>query len=644
MRNKYNLRAGDPPLKKLSMAQRGTVNDLMEMLNKHQIAMMVRPTGFGKTHIMIDLAKKEKYTKVLYLYPLEVIRNSIYDSYHTIGEDGSMENFKFADSPEEHEKYPNLPYIEFCTYAKMRRDFGSAYKFVDVDWEKLSDKEKDELRSNWQSMDSAKKARIQKKFIEQRFQDIELLILDEAHTVGAEKFLEYWPYIHAMTYKGAKSNRLHVLGATATPLRTDPKIDIEKEVFYYTRGDKKYSARIQDFTMIDCWKLGILLNPFYTKGLLDTEEQRIKLSKVLYDNMVGKDRLGAEPTKRGRKPSKSGEVRVLYNPYVNRQKKLYEEELRKLNLALDGLKTPSELIYSAIEDNFRYKIESGAYMRFLVFYQNSQDLIDYHDKIHQAFIDAFSVGSDNSMYNKVNSTYIVSVKDRLESAGLEVSGVDSITNRDAQKKKDPESVVGNIDLVHSVNMLNMGYHVGDVTGVVIKRASESEIKYYQQIGRGISVKKNETPIIIDFANADAELFRKSYDTLRDEASERIQEFIGGCKQSEDCLVVNNIFKMVNMHVALDKLPDDMLEYLYFDRKAPIYFIKGIAESLKCDESIDSLVSRIYNIAKRVGFESFVFDDFALSLDRIDQKLIGTASNPGVLLKELKIAAQLENKQ
>ena len=79
----YNI---DPTLEdrweKLTMAQEGTIKDIQDQINSHQIALMVRPTGFGKTHIMIEFAKRQKYKKVLFIYPTDIIRQSVIAEYH----------------------------------------------------------------------------------------------------------------------------------------------------------------------------------------------------------------------------------------------------------------------------------------------------------------------------------------------------------------------------------------------------------------------------------------------------------------------------------------------------------------------------------------------------------------------------------
>lgn len=59
-----------------------------------------------------------------------------------------------------------------------------------------------------------------------------------------------------------------------------------------------------------------------------------------------------------------------------------------------------------------------------------------------------------------------------------------------------------IDLIFCIDMLNMGYHVGDLSGIVMYRSTDSSIIYLQQIGRCIStVEEDDTPkVVFDYVD------------------------------------------------------------------------------------------------------------------------------------------------
>jgi superfamily II DNA or RNA helicase len=57
-----------------------------------------------------------------------------------------------------------------------------------------------------------------------------------------------------------------------------------------------------------------------------------------------------------------------------------------------------------------------------------------------------------------------------------------------------------IKLLFTIDMLNEGIHVDDITGVILLRPTSSPIIYYQQMGRAIDAGNREQPLIFDFVN------------------------------------------------------------------------------------------------------------------------------------------------
>lgn len=57
-----------------------------------------------------------------------------------------------------------------------------------------------------------------------------------------------------------------------------------------------------------------------------------------------------------------------------------------------------------------------------------------------------------------------------------------------------------LKLLFSIDMLNEGLHIDDITGVILLRPTVSPIIYYQQIGRAIDAGNSKQPIIFDFVN------------------------------------------------------------------------------------------------------------------------------------------------
>ena len=57
-----------------------------------------------------------------------------------------------------------------------------------------------------------------------------------------------------------------------------------------------------------------------------------------------------------------------------------------------------------------------------------------------------------------------------------------------------------LKLLFCINMLNEGYHLDNIDGVILLRATTSPNVYIQQIGRAISANTNNTPLIVDVVN------------------------------------------------------------------------------------------------------------------------------------------------
>lgn len=626
-RMKYNVTRNGDREENFRRVREGTARDLEDMLTKHEIALMIRPTGFGKTYTMIRLCELARYKKIIYLYPTNVIKKSIIDDYHDSYmvpvEEGSTKlkrvsgklGRKFNLTQEEMAERPDLPYMIFCSYSKMLRDWNDAYKYSDT-FNKLPKEKQTKFITDWESdKDIDKKLKLQKAWLKSRLKDVDLLVIDEAHMVGAEGFMKYWPHIRQM-FMGPnklKESRLHVVGATATPLRTNIDVDIEKEIFYYTYSGKKVSARIRDFTIVECWDSGILPRPYYIKGVLNREREVVRIEEILRENLLS-------PIKIGKATKNSSEVTVT-NQYSIRKEQEFKKELRAVQSSFEKVKDPADTIRSGIEVVNGNGFENGNYMRFIVFYQDTNEMIKYHEEINSAFKIALGMNEESLRYKKLNTLYLVSNKERAVSGGLGTITIEQLSERTEHLEKIDYNTA-EVDIIHCIDMLNMGYHVGMVTGVVINRSTGSEIKYYQQIGRCMSVKSNQTPLIIDFDNADAALFKRAMDSLRREAITRIREFTSECDVAPETTQLNAIYNRVKLSVSMDELSEDLIEYYYFDRKAPIYFIHGIGKALKCDESLDSIVDKLYRIAtsiKGYSYKDIINDNYVIGEIRLSQR-------------------------
>lgn len=144
--------------------------------------------------------------------------------------------------------------------------------------------------------------------------------------------------------------------------------------------------------------------------------------------------------------------------------------------------------------------------KYIVFCSSIEDMKQKMEEAKEWFADIDSEPEIYAVSSKYNVTH------GGESA-REVSG-DSVIS-DFEKSKS-----NHVKLLFSVNMLNEGLHVHDVTGVIMTRKTNSRTIYLQQLGRAISSNPDrKKPIVFDIANNYInyniyEELRKSRSTIR----------------------------------------------------------------------------------------------------------------------------------
>lgn len=84
----------------------------------------------------------------------------------------------------------------------------------------------------------------------------------------------------------------------------------------------------------------------------------------------------------------------------------------------------------------------------------------------------------------------------------------------------------NVRLLFTINMLNEGVHIDDVTGVILLRPTTSPIIYFQQIGRAIQAGNKQSPLIFDLVNnfnsMGSRTFKEELDKAREEEIEKMK--------------------------------------------------------------------------------------------------------------------------
>lgn len=364
-------------IRKSNELRKRTYDDMLRVLRSDGRCAVIRPTGFGKTWILTKLLKSGIYKHPLYVYPAEVVR-------------GAVRRFYYDDYiPSDNE----VPGVEFMTNAKFSRLKGDDIINVGLKHD--------------------------------------IIILDECHRMGGEKF-------------GANLDRLldsfpklHLLGATATPDRTDA-IDILGRYF----GE----SHVFEYTIHDAFLDGILQSPYYIYCAYARPEENFEIIKK--DWKANLDRVDDD-----------------------RDKLALADDLRSRHLEAADFYNMER----AIRRNCDRFVDTD-YMKFIVFFSRIETLHANKDKVTDWFRRAYP---DHDI-----KTLTISSETKQTTAN--VKKLDRLTYRE-----------NGIDLIFAIDMLNLGYHVDSLTGIVMYRGTSSNIIYLQELGRVLSTGTDRPAIVFD---------------------------------------------------------------------------------------------------------------------------------------------------
>ena len=147
------------------------------------------------------------------------------------------------------------------------------------------------------------------------------------------------------------------------------------------------------------------------------------------------------------------------------------EALRLLNVLRDKLDENTQNLPELVSEYMHNK--SGKY---IVFCRNIEDM---QEKMEQA----------QKMFGEVNSNITI------RGVSSKIKESDKILTEFEQ-----DSEQGTLKLLYAVDMLNEGYHIKDLDGVVMMRPTFSPTIYTQQLGRALTVGGNKIPVVLDLVN------------------------------------------------------------------------------------------------------------------------------------------------
>lgn len=493
-----------------------TMSDLKDKLNEFGRCLCIRPTGFGKTYILVKLAEiyisRYPDKKVMYVMPSNIIETEI---RHNKGYNQELIN----------------KYFVFVTYQALAKSVGGSGTA--------------KSRDRYFSL----------------LEDCSVCLLDEVHRSAADGYSTFYSY----TEEFYSVNKVHLVGVTATPLRAD------EEESEWILSELFKDIKTYDYTLWDAIDSGLLLKPIYCMAKFQVMEIADD-----YKREIKKSHLEA-------------------NGYFN--EKDFETSFNK---AYRSNGTESEIIYKNIKKagyNLLSDNPDDSYLKFIVFFSNTQDLVEHGEETEQWFFDAIEKEATKDFGATIefekHVDYVISstadqknnmiVKQHTE----EKSYRSCIYN--ASEVGDNDIYKGHrIDLIFNVNVITMGYHVDHISGIMMRRGTGTDIMYYQQLGRCFSVKAHRPSIIFDLAYN--KLTQNNRDRKRDFSKYILQE--DGSQQLQNTSIdkvpnerqereLEDAF-VIDFEDGIDDLFDkwkdpnysyvSRVKYLYEDRNMPIALI------------------------------------------------------------------------
>ena len=374
--------------------QEKTLDAARKLLKKKKKAVIIRPTGFGKTWMLTELIKD--YKKVLYLYPSAVIRDTVVNRYYDCMYDDDVCGYVDDDGelidPETINTWIEMNHIENC-------DLMTYSKLIHIEDEVFDD------------------------------MNYDLVIFDECHRLGGAKT----KLATEKLFSALSKDKTHFIGATATPTRMDT-FDV---VSYFFSDNMVYT-----YTLFDAISNSILPKPNYCYMTYDFETD-------LRDAALS---VGENPD--------DPNIRSIIDSSIIELSKIY------------GMPK----ILREICDKYAV---STSYMKFIVFFCSKKHMAD---KIHEV----------EGWFREAYPHHTLST--------LRISSTTKTEANNVSKLNDLIPQMNHIDLIACIDMLNMGYHVNDQTGILMYRGTKSSTIFTQQLGRALSVGMNNSAIVFDIVD------------------------------------------------------------------------------------------------------------------------------------------------
>jgi len=222
--------------------------------------------------------------------------------------------------------------------------------------------------------------------------------------------------------------------------------------------------------------LGLSATPLrYNDGLRN-------MSDELFENNIASEMTLEEAIESGILPQATyvstlyGYDQQLANMQEDIDKMQDENKKRTAQELLNNLKVKLDENTQNLPELFSEYMQQNKSGKYLIFCRNIEDM---NEKIEQA----------QKMFGGVNPNI------NIRAVSSKIKESDRVLTEFEQDNEE-----GTLKLLYAVDMLNEGYHIKDLDGVVMMRPTFSPTIYTQQLGRALTVGKDRKPIVLDLVN------------------------------------------------------------------------------------------------------------------------------------------------
>lgn len=438
----YSVKPYEERMKVLTARSNQTLDDVCIKLNKYGKCMIVRPTGFGKTFSLIQIARhyvELSDKRILYVYPSKIITTEIRNN----AEDEKNEFYPYDML------YGKDSKMDFITMSAICDYMGESSQSFIENQQKLLEK----IHSGIYS----------------------IIMFDEMHKCASDNFKKFYHSIEDII--GA--DKTHMVGVTATPNRSKEE---ENEWLHNTMFGGIQAFK---YDMVDAILDGILLLPycptltFDRSAFIQEYKDCLKANYKVRGERFDEDRVDIDISKCYE--SNGSEAEVIYNSLKHVGYSLASTELDESCLKFivffkdtQDMVERGEVIENWFFDAFNKHAKKDLNLRKDFTFSVDYVISDTADKFNDNIV------TEHCKKKDYRTCYLDATK----------IGRDSKGNLIPPKSR-------HINLIFNVDVITVGYHVDGVAGVVLMRNTGTEITYFQQIGRAFSVKGKKQPIIFD---------------------------------------------------------------------------------------------------------------------------------------------------